>query len=42
MSKRYFWRLFKPAFDAAFSAENIASGWRKTGLYPLDPELILS
>lgn len=42
MSKRHFWGLFKPAFDAAFSADNIASGWRKTGLYPLDPEVILS
>jgi DDE superfamily endonuclease len=42
MSKRHFWGLFKPAFDAAFTAENVASGWRKTGLYPLDEEVILS
>jgi hypothetical protein len=42
MSKRHFWSLFKPAFDTAFSADNIASGWRKTGIYPLNSEVILS
>jgi hypothetical protein len=42
MSKRHFWGLFKPAFDAAFTPANIASGWRKTGLYPFDEEVILS
>ncbi len=42
MSKRHFWSLFKPAFDAAFTAENIASGWKKTGLHPLDKEVVLS
>jgi hypothetical protein len=42
MSKRHFWSLFKPAFDLAFSENNTASAWRKTGLYPLDEEVILS
>jgi hypothetical protein len=42
ISKRYFWTLFKPAFDLAFSEKNIASSWRKTGLYPFDPEVVLS
>jgi hypothetical protein len=42
MSKRHFWALFKPAFDAAFTKDNIASGWKKTGLYPLDQEVVLS
>jgi hypothetical protein len=42
MSKRHFWRLFKAAFDKAFTEENIASGWKKTGLYPLNQEAILS
>ena len=42
MSKRHFWSLFKPAFDAAFTSKNIESGWRKTGLFPFNPEVILS
>jgi hypothetical protein len=42
MSKRHFWGLFKPAFDAAFTDKNIASGWKKTGLHPFDQEVILS
>jgi hypothetical protein len=36
IGKRHFWGLFKPAYDAAFTDENIASAWKKTGLYPLD------
>ena len=42
MSKRHFWSLFKPAFDSAFTEKNIKSGWKKTGLYPLDVEVVLS
>jgi hypothetical protein len=42
MSKRHFWSLFKPAFDAAFSEKNIKSAWKKTGLKPLNPEVVLS
>jgi hypothetical protein len=42
ISKAYFWKLFKPAFKVAFNSKNIASGWAKTGLYPFDPEVILS
>lgn len=42
MSKRHFWSIFKPAFDQAFSQTNIESAWRKTGLHPLDPEVVLS
>ncbi len=42
MGKRHFWGLFKPAWDAAFTIENITSGWRKTGLFPLDPDIVLS
>ena len=41
MSKREFWKLFYPAFKAAFSEENIESGFRKTGLRPLDAEAVL-
>jgi len=42
MSKRHFWGLFKPAFDDAFSEKNLESAWRKTGLHPFDPEVVLS
>lgn len=42
LSKREFWTLFWHAFQTSFSAENIASGWRRTGLLPFDPNVILS
>ncbi len=42
ISKRHFWSLFKPAYDLAFTKKNIESAWKKTGLYPLDEEVILS
>jgi hypothetical protein len=42
MSKRHFWSLFWPAFQLAFTAKNIESSWRKTGLLPLNPEVVLS
>ncbi|KID96268.1 DDE superfamily endonuclease, CENP-B-like protein, partial [Metarhizium majus ARSEF 297] len=42
LSKREFWTLFWSAFEASFSPENIASGWRRTGLLPFDPEVVLS
>ena len=29
MNKREFYKLFKPAFDGAFSKANIQSGWRQ-------------
>jgi hypothetical protein len=41
-TKREFFRLFWPAFTRAFSTKNIASGWKRTGLYPLDPNIVLS
>ena len=42
MNKAQFYKLFKPAFTNAFSKENILSGWEQTGLYPLNPPLVLS
>ncbi|KJZ70309.1 hypothetical protein HIM_10316 [Hirsutella minnesotensis 3608] len=42
LSKREFWSLFWDAFGSSFSAENIASGWKRTGLLPFDPEVVLS
>ena len=41
MNKAQFYKLFKPAFDAAFSQQNITSGWKQTGIYPLDPPVVL-
>ena len=47
MTKRMFYRLFKPAFEKAFfvekafSVENIESAWQKTGLWPYDPPVVL-
>lgn len=42
MCKRTFWRVFWPAWNQAFSTTNIASAWAKTGLFPLDPKVVLS
>lgn len=42
LSKREFWVLFLDAFQTSFSAQNIASGWNRTGLLPLDPDVILA
>ncbi|KAH7028280.1 hypothetical protein B0J12DRAFT_556165, partial [Macrophomina phaseolina] len=41
MTKREFWSLFYPAFEAAFTQANIESGFAKTGLHPLNPEAVL-
>jgi hypothetical protein len=42
LGKRDFFSLFWPAYTKAFTPSNIASGWRKTGLFPFDPEVVLS
>ncbi|KAL5585824.1 hypothetical protein FOVSG1_013516 [Fusarium oxysporum f. sp. vasinfectum] len=42
LSKREFWVLFWGALEASFTPENIASGWRRTGLKPFDPDVVLS
>src|SRR5271170_2709214 len=41
MNKRQFYKLFKPAFEKAFSEQNIQSGWMQTGIYPLNPAQVL-
>ena len=41
-SKREFFSLLWPAFERAVTPKNIVSGWEKTGLYPLNPERVLS
>jgi hypothetical protein len=42
MTKREFYGLFKPAFRRAMTEKNIESGWKKTGLFPFDPEAVLA
>ena len=41
LTKRDFFKIFYQAFDQAFTAPNIKSGWLKTGLEPFDPEQVL-
>src|SRR5438874_7255652 len=42
LSKRDFWALFWAAFEASFTKANIESGWKKTGLLPFNPDIVLS
>ena len=42
MSKRDFWNAFWPAWEKAFSPENITSGFAKTGIWPHNPSIVLS
>ena len=37
-----FYAMFKVALKEAFTENNIASGWQKTGLYPFNPEIVLA
>jgi hypothetical protein len=41
ISKRSFWMLFKPSWDASFTKENILSAWAKAGLWPFKPRVVL-
>ena len=41
IAKRQFLKLFWEAYIKAFTSENIASGWRSTGLRPWNPEVVL-
>ena len=36
-----FYKLFKPAFEKAFSVKNIESAWQKTSLWLYDPPKVL-
>lgn len=39
--KRDFLRMFNTAYKRGFIELNIASGWRKTGLQPFNPSIVL-
>lgn len=36
MSKRFFYKMFKKAWDASFTEENIQSVFQKPGVWPVD------
>ncbi|KAF1982089.1 DDE-domain-containing protein, partial [Aulographum hederae CBS 113979] len=42
IGQRDFFPLFWPAYERAFTKANILSGWRKTGLHPLDASQVLT
>ncbi len=42
MSKRMFYRLFKVAWNRAFTAKNIKSAFAKTGIWPFNPKIVMS
>ena len=42
MTKRSFFSIFWKAWGQAFTSQNIQSGWRKTGIWPFDPNLVIS
>ena len=41
MSKRSFWKVFWPAWNQAFSIENITSAYTNTEMWPCNPTIIL-
>ena len=41
VSKRLFWQLFWPAWQEAFTPDNIASAWKATGFFPFHPPAVL-
>ena len=42
ITKRDFWLLFHEAWKQAFTAKNVQSAWEKTGIYPFNPDKVLS
>jgi hypothetical protein len=42
LSKRNFWKVFKKAWDQAFTKKNITYVFAKTGIYPQNPRLIMA
>jgi hypothetical protein len=42
ITKREFWPLFKVAWETSFTEENIKSGFSKTGIWPYNPDVVLS
>jgi hypothetical protein len=41
ITKQFFYTLFKPAFEKAFTKKNIINAFEKTRIYSLNPERVL-
>ena len=41
LGKREFWSIFWPAFNTSFCEKVILSGWKRTGLWPFEPNEVL-
>lgn len=42
MTKRMFWSVFKPAWEEFFSEDNITSAFAKAGIWPFNPQRVLT
>lgn len=42
MTKRMFWSVFKKAWKDSFTEKNIKSAFKKTGIWPLKKEIVIS
>ena len=42
MKKRHFLNLFRTAWDASFTIENIQNAFAKAGIWPYNPQRVLS
>jgi hypothetical protein len=42
LTKRDFWPLFHEAWEKAFCARNIRSAWEVAGIYPLNPQRVIT
>ena len=42
ITKRMFWTIFWPAWQEAFSEKTVTSAYAQTGIFPHNPELLIS
>lgn len=42
LTKRDFWPMFHEAWEKAFCARNIRSAWEAAGIYPLNPQRVIT
>jgi DDE superfamily endonuclease len=42
IKKRHFFTLFRQAWADSFTENNIQSAFRKAGIWPIDPEIVIS
>jgi hypothetical protein len=41
IKKRHFFTLFRQAWADSFTENNIQSAFRKAGIWPIDPEIVI-